>query len=390
MVQFIHCSDLHLDKSFSTGRISSSIKRKEDLMTRFDEVVDFAITERVQLFFITGDIFDKVLPSNESRNFFAEKLKLLNEQNIQVFLIGGNHDVPKSPIVKPMAIDIFNTVDYATVFGSRNSFQHKSLQLDNTNISIYGKSFDPLDDKSNPFLGLNLQDMSEINIMLIHASYNNNPDLQKFPNKIKYQSFRTVDAEKSDIDYIALGHFHNHFIDTLSTGSIVGNSGSLERFTFREKNEDKGFIFGDITKENIQLNFVPVEARKLEIVKINLDTNITNLTEYITNQLNLLINPELILRIKLNGEITLNQNNELELSSVIRNHYENFFILDIDRTDLAIHEYGKIFLKHFDNPLEAFEKSLKEKIESTKNQKKKDFFEKARRKGLQFFEDIGD
>lgn len=390
MVQFIHCSDLHLDKSFSTGRISSSIRRKEDLMFRFDEVVDFAITERVQLFFISGDIFDKVLPTTEPFKFLTERLKLLKEHNIRIFLIGGNHDVPRSSTEKPMAIDVFNSIDYATVFNNRKSFQQKNLKLDNTNIAIYGKSFDPLDDKSNPFLGLNLKNMGDINLMLIHASYTNNPSMKKFPEKISYQSFRPVDVEKTNIDYVALGHYHNHFFDTLSSGSIIGNSGSLEKFTFREKDEDKGFIFGDLTKENIQLDFIPVSARKLKINEIKLDTNIANLSEHINDKLNLLINPELILRIKLTGEITLNQNNTLDLSSVIRNHNDNFFFLDFDRTDLIIQEFGKIFIEYFDNPLEAFEKALKEKIESAQGSKSKSFFEKARRKGLQFFEDIGD
>ncbi len=390
MVQFVHCSDLHLDKSFSTNSSKNSYQRKLDLMNRFDEVVDFALRERIKLFLISGDIFDKIIPTNEALKFLAEKIKKLKENNIYTFLIGGNHDVPKFSIEKPMAIELLDSVGIANVFSSRKEIQSKILSIDNKEVGIHGKSFDPLDEKSNPFLGINPKKTGDFNLILLHGSYTESKVYQDIIGKINYHPFRKVDVEKANFNYIALGHYHNYYVEELPTGTIIGNPGSLERFTYKEKDEVKGFIFGDINNEETELEFIKVNSREMDIKNIILDESINNITEYIKIKLRELKNSDLLLRIKLEGKITLNQNNNLNLSSIIKENKESFFSLEFDRTDLEIKEYGKIFIGRIEKPKEAFKCILEEKIRKIVDEKTNKVYMKVLRKGLEYFEQLGE
>lgn len=86
-VQIVHCSDLHLDRNFNVGSIARNYVRKKDLDDNFSEVVGYAIENRADLFLISGDVFDRVMPGNFSRDFLARLLKDLNAHDIPVFII---------------------------------------------------------------------------------------------------------------------------------------------------------------------------------------------------------------------------------------------------------------------------------------------------------------
>jgi DNA repair exonuclease SbcCD nuclease subunit len=47
------------------------------------------------VFLTSDDVFDRISPTNVSRVFVTQKIRQLKDANIPVFIIGGNHDVPK-------------------------------------------------------------------------------------------------------------------------------------------------------------------------------------------------------------------------------------------------------------------------------------------------------
>lgn len=80
VVKAIHCSDLHLDRNFNISNYKRRVQRKEDLNTNFKKIVDYAIKEKPDLFLISGDIYDKVSPTNYTQKFFIEQLKRLYDK----------------------------------------------------------------------------------------------------------------------------------------------------------------------------------------------------------------------------------------------------------------------------------------------------------------------
>jgi DNA repair exonuclease SbcCD nuclease subunit len=96
-IQFVLCADLHLDRNFGISNFTRAQQRKHDLNANFSSIVQYALDNHADLFLICGDVYDRYLPSNSSQVFFASQIKRLNEADIKVFMIGGNHDVPRIP-----------------------------------------------------------------------------------------------------------------------------------------------------------------------------------------------------------------------------------------------------------------------------------------------------
>lgn len=100
----IHTADFHLDRNFSLPWPDRVEKRRKDLYDNVQRIVDFALSERPDLFLISGDIFERVRPSNEAKIFMVRKARELHDANIPLIVIGGNHDIPKFE-PGPMAIE---------------------------------------------------------------------------------------------------------------------------------------------------------------------------------------------------------------------------------------------------------------------------------------------
>jgi DNA repair exonuclease SbcCD nuclease subunit len=66
-------------------------------------------------------------------------------------------------------------------------------------------------------------------------------------------------TKKSNFDYIAMGHYHRH----LELTHNAYYSGSTERFSFREANDQKGFI--DVDLENKKFKFIPIQVREMKV-----------------------------------------------------------------------------------------------------------------------------
>lgn len=85
-MKLIHLSDLHLGKRVNE---ISMIGEQEYILTRILQIVD---EEQPEAVLISGDVYDKSVPSAEAVTLFDEFLFRLAERNQQVFIISGNHD----------------------------------------------------------------------------------------------------------------------------------------------------------------------------------------------------------------------------------------------------------------------------------------------------------
>ena len=94
-VTFIHAADLHLGAPFKGLRASSPLWADvllEAIPSAYRRIVDAALEKRVDFVVIAGDIFDDSRPSYADFSLFVSGLKQLDEANIPVYFVTGNHD----------------------------------------------------------------------------------------------------------------------------------------------------------------------------------------------------------------------------------------------------------------------------------------------------------
>ncbi len=86
VVRILHTSDWHLGRSFHrVGMLGA----QADLL---DHLVDVVRSERVQVVLVSGDVYDRAIPSVDVVSLLDEGLNRLVAAGAQVILTAGNHD----------------------------------------------------------------------------------------------------------------------------------------------------------------------------------------------------------------------------------------------------------------------------------------------------------
>ena len=355
----MHCSDTHLDKSFGIPNLSKSLQRREDLNNNFSEIIDYALRNKPDVFLIAGDVFDKILPTNASRVFLTKKIRILNDANIAVFIIGGNHDIPRFGSSPSLAIDVLSSAGIASVFSRSNSVQKKKLIINGKSVCISGRSYCTQFEGKNPLKDVKIPVDGDYNILMIHGSLQGLNVASSVPEYSYQNPFRAEDISKG-LNYLALGHFHNHF-ERKHKDCMIVNPGSIEKLSWAEINDEKGFVWADLNGKETSTEFIKLNTRPMEIKQLSLFKNGKHpkgLKNHILTFLKKSYNPDKILRLVLNGLLSQNQYTELKTNEILRACNDCFFNLQIDRRDLEIEGYGRVFMEKLDNPVGAYSKRL--------------------------------
>src|ERR1700721_659838 len=93
--RFVHAADIHLDSP-----LRSLALRHQELAelignaTRqaFVNIIDLCLDEQVDALLLAGDLYDGEQTSMKTARFLATQVRRLNEADIRVFIIRGNHD----------------------------------------------------------------------------------------------------------------------------------------------------------------------------------------------------------------------------------------------------------------------------------------------------------
>ena len=197
-MKFIHFADAHLDSPFRglsflpSKEFNQIYQAADQSLTR---IVDLALKQNVDLVLIAGDTFDSNTPSPRAQLFFAEQIKRLTDQKIQVVMIFGNHDhmkkedllVTETPYFKLLGNG--EKVEKAT-FSTKAGFTYDVIGFSYLNNHI---TRDMIPDF--PAKGQNYT------FGLMHAQ-------EKAQTNNVYAPFTTSEVQNLNYDYFALGHIH--------------------------------------------------------------------------------------------------------------------------------------------------------------------------------------
>lgn len=199
VVKLLHTADLHLDsplkslalKNEALAEVVATASRAA--LTR---MIDFAIDEGVAALLIAGDLFDGAQRSAKTAAFLARSFDRLAAEDIQVFMIRGNHDA-ENP-----AANAFAPPSNVHVFDGRGGKQ----QLGTQEIWIHGVSFrEPQAPESLlPRFGKPVE--GAVNIGLLHTS------LGGAEGHDTYAPCSVSDLVAHGFDYWALGHIHSRTV----------------------------------------------------------------------------------------------------------------------------------------------------------------------------------
>lgn len=311
------------------------------------------------LFLISGDVFDKILPTNSARVYLTKEIRRLKEAEIEVFMIGGNHEVPRFGISPSLAIDVLGSAGIATVFSRSDIIQKKKLTVEGKKVNVAGRSYFTQFEGTNPLENVEIPVEGYFNILMIHGSLQG-LNVSSSVSEMSNQNPFKADDIKPGLNYLALGHFHNSFEREYLNCKIV-NPGSIEKLSISEIYDEKGFVWADLSKKEVKTKFIKLETRPMETAELTLskDENyLPNIKEFILDFLTKLSKQNKVLKVSLRGLISQQQYGELKINELLAASKDLFFQLLINRQELEVQGYGRVFLERIDNPVEAFTKRL--------------------------------
>jgi DNA repair exonuclease SbcCD nuclease subunit len=385
-VTAIHTADFHLDRNFGFPWIDRVERRRKDLFDNFQRIIDYAITEKPDLFLICGDVFDRVKPSNEAKIFLVRKAKELHDAGIQLVVIGGNHEIPKFDS-GPMAIELLNSAGLATVFARSDAFESRKFHVGTEDVIVAGKSYFAAKESYNPLSEpLALQKDADYLVVMIHGSLNGMGVVPSIPGMASQNPFMANDVPKI-ANYLALGHFHNTFERQISEGPLIGNPGSIERLTKAEASEQKGFYWLELT-DSAQLSFEKLPSRPMEERTIDVSSDMSNLRERIVKAIENWINPEKILDVRLIGQTTADEFLKLRPNEIYEKFHDSYFSLYIDRSQLQVENVGPLITEEIGTPIETYRKRLDLQIETATDEQTKQFLKLIKDEGCKYLGDV--
>ena len=304
-LRVIHFADLHLGVE-AGGRPNPETglnQRIHDVCDRLDELCTVAESEEIDAVVFAGDAFKNQHPSPTLQNLFARRIRRLARSGAAVFLLVGNHDLPRSAgLAHPFSIyDALETEN--VVVGDRAAVYPLTLRdggVLNVAAIPHFSRHDVLARLPEDFEG----DVDEIIARTFRdtvqrlreqceqpAVFAGHLHVPQADAGLTRDIFGVSDVEVSLNDlvsgspfaYHALGHLHKRQI--LSAEPFAAYAGSLERVDFgegertevtatsvtRHEAEPKGFFRFDLTPDGrlaAEPEFREVHARPFVTLRV--------------------------------------------------------------------------------------------------------------------------
>ncbi len=305
-MKILHFADLHLGVE-SYGRLDPDTglsSRLLDFLSALDQVVDYALENKVDLVLFCGDAYKSREPSQTQQREFARRIRRLSSSGIPIFLLIGNHDLPNA-IGRATTTEIFDTLAVENVYVSNRPDIYR-IPTNSGTIQIVSLPWlrrsallSKEETKNLSFEQINQRLQRVLTDIIAACSSKLDPGLPSILAAHVWVSGAQVGSERlmtigqehvllvSNVanpafDYIALGHIHKHQV--LSQNPPVVYAGSLERLDFSEEEDEKGFYVVEIEpdketgKRRVSFDFHPVTGRRFLTVNIGIDSPDTDPT----------------------------------------------------------------------------------------------------------------
>ena len=337
-MRILHFSDLHIGVE-NYGRTDPNTglsTRLGDFLAALDELVEYALSNGVDLVLLAGDAYKGRDPSQTHQRELARRLRRLSSAGIATFLLAGNHDLP-AVASRAHAVEIFATLDVPNVYvGARP--ENYTVPTPAGPLQILAVPWPSRGGilARDETRGLSIEQIrqeteSRMTGIIARQAQAVDPDLPAILAGHVTVAGATTGTERSmmlgsdhilttgavqqpQLEYVALGHIHKHQIlrsgGAADAGPMVVYSGSLQRVDFSEEAEDKGFCVVDIDpgapqgQRMTDFRFERIGARPFVTVDASVPDNEANPTDFVVRaiQRHPIAGAIVRLRVKLSGE----------------------------------------------------------------------------------------
>ena len=206
VLRIVHTADVHLGARHADLGDQAAAQRERQFAA-FKATVDLALTEKVDLFLVAGDLFDSNVQPRRSVERVAAELQRLAAGMIRSVLIPGTHDVYdraslyRAYDLKALAGSTASD-DLVTVLTPETPFVH----LRACDVVVFAQVFATKRAPKSPLDGLDTSAIPEATyrIGLVHGAI-------AIPTKTDRDDVvvTTEEIAASGLDYLALGHWHS-------------------------------------------------------------------------------------------------------------------------------------------------------------------------------------
>ena len=299
-MKILHFADLHLGVE-SYGRIDPATglsSRLLDFLSALDQVVDYALENKVDLVLFCGDAYKTREPTQTQQREFAKRINRLSTNNIPIFLLIGNHDLPNA-IGRATTTEIFDTLAVKNVYVSnrpdiyRISTRSGTIQIASlpwlrrsvllSKEETKNLNFDQIKERLQQTLTRTIEfnaaklDPGLPSILAAHVWVAG--------AEIGSERLMTIGQEhvlllsnvaNPAFDYVALGHIHRHQVLADSPPTVY--AGSPVCLDFSDEEDEKGFYLveiepdGEAGKRRVSFEFHPVSGRRFLTISVALDS----------------------------------------------------------------------------------------------------------------------
>jgi len=111
----------------------------------------------------------------------------------------------------------------------------------------------------------------------------------------------------------------------------------------------------------VSVDFIKLETRPMRKYTINLSKDgsyAPTVKDYIIDYLQKQADTSTVARLYLKGQITQEQSSQLNINEIFQATGDIFFHLGLERKELDVEGFGRVFAERLDNPIDAFVKRL--------------------------------
>lgn len=209
--------DPHFDYSTPVSRLDDY---KELTITKLNSLLKLAVDNKINIVFMTGDIFNKV---DQSLTYIHDLINALNkfkENNIDIYAIWGNHDLRNNNL----AISDKTPLSLLFKAGIIKYLSIEGIRL-NEDTHIYGLDFTRMNELDN------IKVEVKTNILMMHYATD---------NTIPYESIGR--EQLTNFDIVVSGHDHMYYPMSGLLKPVMLRPGSFTRRTKDDYNLQRDII----------------------------------------------------------------------------------------------------------------------------------------------------
>lgn len=332
-ITFVHTGDVHIGSPFTGLPLHIASKRRQEIMSSFLHILNFAEEKKVDFLLVAGDLF-------ENDYVTAGELKQINEafsqlKDTHICMIAGNHDpiLGEKSLYKRML-----WAENVHLFTKDNDY----VYFEDLQTTIYGHSWYEKFVHHDVIQSIEKQNNHGYHILLAHGDAY---------TKSNYLPLDVKALRDKHFDYVALGHIHRPDFIT----DEICYCGSPEALNFGEEHEH-GFIVGEVQDKGIYTKFIPIGQRHYKKVEVTVEPNAFE--SEIINGIKQCINNEDLFRIILKGQADFRRT--IDISYIQQQVNEGTFYVEvIDDRDTLL-DIDSIEKDHSHNIIGAFIHKMKE------------------------------